>query len=77
MTYCMKSIAIACSILKQRWLPWTLKEKNHMVEWVSKGLSFNSIQYGLTLPKSGLFNDRDLAVLSAEVARLEAVSADK
>ena len=49
--------------------------RGRKVEWISEGLSYSSIQYGLPIDKSGMFSDEDLPALSAEVARLEAAAA--
>lgn len=66
---------VICSIFAQQWTPWTILSQGRHVNWVSKGLSSASIQYGLDLPSDGYFGDQAQRILTAEVARLEASQA--
>ena len=49
--------------------------RGRKIEWISEGLSYSSIQYGLPIDKMGMFSKKDLPTLSAEIARLEAAAA--
>lgn len=57
------------------WAPWKSpvggKPNGRLVDWISMGLGMSSIQYGLKLPKDGVFGEEDRDTLAAEVGRLE------